>query len=148
MDRRDFIVKGCAACLSATAIAGLLSSCTPSQFVSGKLNENGILVNLDDFKINKAGRTSYRSFIVVRNESLQYPICLYRFSETDYSAVWMQCTHQGTELQVSGDYLQCPAHGSEFNNKGKIVNGPADKDLRSFPVRITANQIFIDLRKA
>jgi Rieske Fe-S protein len=148
MDRKDFIVKGCVACISATALSGLFSSCTASQFVAGKLNENGILVNRDDFKIKKAGKDSYRSFIIVRNDALQYPICLYRFSESEYSAVWMQCTHQGTELQVSGDYLQCPAHGSEFSNKGKIVNGPADKDLRSFPVTITNSQVFIDLRKA
>jgi Rieske Fe-S protein len=51
-------------------------------------------------------------------------------------------------LQSSGDYLHCPAHGSEFNNRGKVVNGPADKDLRIFPVTINNNQLFIDMRKA
>ena len=148
MDRRDFIVKTCAACLSASALAGLISSCTASQYVSGKLNDNGILVNPDDFKIKKGSREAYRSFIIVRNDALQYPVYLYRFGESDYSAVWMQCTHQGTELQSSGDFLQCPAHGSEFSNKGKVVNGPASKDLRSFPVTVINDQLFIDLRKA
>jgi Rieske Fe-S protein len=147
MDRRDFIAKGCAACLSAVSLSALVSSCTASQFISGKINENGIAVDTDDFKIKKNGKQAYHSFIIIRNESLQYPICLYRFNENEYAALWMQCTHQGTELQVSGDYLQCPAHGSEFNNKGKMVNGPADRDLRSFPVSITGNQLFIDLRK-
>jgi Rieske Fe-S protein len=148
MDRRDFILKSCGACLSATVLAGLIPSCSPSQYISGKMNDNGITVNTDDFKIKKEGRESYRSFIIVRNDALQYPIYLYRFNEDEYSAVWMQCTHQGTELQSSGDYLQCPAHGSEFNNKGKVVNGPANKDLRSFPVTVSNNQVFIDLRKA
>ena len=58
----------------------------------------------------------------------------------------MRCTHQGTELQASGDRLQCPAHGSEFDNKGTVKTGPADKALRSFPVTVSNNQLFIDLK--
>lgn len=147
MDRKDFIINSCAACLSVTVLSGLLSSCKATQYISGKLNNDGVLLNVEDFIIKSKGEKAYRSFIVVRNEALQYPICVYRFSESDYSAVWMQCTHQGTELLASGDYLQCPAHGSEFNNKGKVTNGPADQDLRNFPVIVNNNQIFIDLRK-
>ncbi len=133
--------------MSAAALAGLVSSCTPAQFITGKLNDDGILVNTDEFKTRKGGKETYRPYIIVRNEALQYPICLYRFSDTEYTALWMQCTHHGTELQVSGDFLQCPSHGSEFSNKGKMVNGPADTDLRSFPISISGNQLFIDLRK-
>jgi Rieske Fe-S protein len=58
----------------------------------------------------------------------------------------MRCTHQGTELQAAGDYLQCTAHGSEFDKEGRIKNGPADKNLRTFPVTMQDNQLFIDLR--
>jgi Rieske Fe-S protein len=147
MDRRDFIVNSCAVCLSATALSGLLSSCKSTQYISGRLNNDGVVVDADDFKITKKGKTEYRSFVIVRNDALQFPVCVYRFSETDYSAVWMQCSHQGAELQASGDYLHCPAHGSEFSNKGKVTNGPADKDLRTFPVVVNNNQLFIDLRK-
>jgi len=59
----------------------------------------------------------------------------------------MKCTHQGAELQASGDVLQCPAHGSEFNNKGLVKTGPADTNLRTFPVVVNNNELFIDLRK-
>ena len=55
--------------------------------------------------------------------------------------------HQGTEPQASGDFLQCPAHGSEFNNKAQVTNDSADNGLRTFPVIITNNELFIDLRK-
>jgi Rieske Fe-S protein len=71
----------------------------------------------------------------------------YPFAETEYTAVWMRCSHQGAELQASGDQLQCSAHGSEFSNKGKVTNGPADTDLRTFPVTVSNNELFIDLRK-
>lgn len=146
MDRRDFIINSCAACLSATVISGLLSSCKPIQYVSGKLNKDGLELDTNEFLITKNGKTTYHSFIIVRNEALQYPICVYRLNDKEYSALWMRCTHQGTELQASGDRLQCPAHGSEFTSRGKVSNGPADKNLRSFPITVNNNQIFIDLR--
>jgi len=59
----------------------------------------------------------------------------------------MRCTHQGAELQASGDVLQCAAHGSEFNNRGMVRNGPAISNLRTFPVTVSQDQVFIDLRK-
>jgi nitrite reductase/ring-hydroxylating ferredoxin subunit len=58
-----------------------------------------------------------------------------------------ECTHQGAELNASGDFLQCPAHGSELINKGKVKSGPSDKELRTFPVVISNEELFIDLRK-
>lgn len=146
MNRKDFIINSCAACLSATALSGLLSSCKSTQYISGRLNKDGVLLDTDEFKITRKGKTTYRSFIIVRNEALQYPICLYRFSDNEYSALWMRCTHQGTELQASGDRVQCTAHGSEFDNKGRVKTGPADKSLRTFPVSIFNNELFIDLR--
>jgi len=147
MKRREFLINSCAACLSFTALSTLLPACSPAKFVSGKLNENGLTVDGDSFLISQNNKKSYRSYIIVRNEELKYPICVYRFSDSEFTALWMQCTHQGTELQAAGNYLHCPAHGSEFNDKGKVFTGPADKDLRTFPVTVTNNELFIDLRK-
>jgi Rieske Fe-S protein len=146
MERRDFIKKSCTACLSAMAIVEMFSACTPTRYLTGELGKDGLTIDTSEF-ISK-GNNQNRSFIVVRNDALQYPICVYRINENEYKALWMQCTHQGTELQASGDRLQCPAHGSEFDNKGNVKNGPADRSLRSFPVTVSKNQIFIDLRAA
>ncbi len=148
MNRRDFIQKGCTACLSVTVMAGLLSSCGATHYIAGKLGKDGLMVPLDDFKTGKGPDAAFRSFIIIRNEALQYPICVYRFSQTDYSALWMRCSHQGAELQVSGDAMHCPAHGSEFNSKGQVTSGPAAQSLRSFPVTVSDTELFIDLRKA
>jgi len=148
MNRRKFIQTSCTACLSATALAGFIASCKTTKYISGKLGADGLYVNKDEFKLDKKGDENYRRFIIVRNEALQYPICVYRITDSEYRALWMQCTHQGTELLASGDSLQCPAHGSEFSNEGKITSGPADRDLRTFPVTVTQNELFIDLRKA
>jgi Rieske Fe-S protein len=146
MDRRKFIKNSCTACLSVTALAVVLPSCTSTRYISGKVGKDGLTVDTKEFISKENGKTTYRSFIIVRNEALQYPICVYRFSEKEYSALWMRCTHQGTELQASGDYLQCTAHGSEFDNKGTVKTGPADRNLRNFPVTVSNNQLFIDLR--
>lgn len=145
MNRKDFILKSCAACVGASSVAVLLSSCAATKFASGKLIKDGIVIDLKEFSLKE--KNKHRLYIVVRNDELLFPICVYRFSETDYSAVWMQCAHQGAELNVAGDYLQCPAHGSEYDNRGRVTSGPADRDLRTFPVTINNNQLFIDLRK-
>lgn len=147
MNRRDFIAKGCTACLATTVIASLLPSCASTRYISGNLGKDGLTINKDEFIIRQKGKTEYRSFIIIRNDALQYPICVYRFSDNEYSALWMQCTHQGTELQASGDFLQCPAHGSEFNIIGQVTSGPAVDNLRTFPLTITNTELFIDLRK-
>lgn len=118
-----------------------------TKYISGDLGKDGLTINKDEFKVAQKGGTAYSSFIIIRNDALQYPICLYRFKDDEYSALWMKCSHQGAELQASGDVLQCPAHGSEFDNKGGVTNGPAGTNLRTFPVTINNNEIFIDLRK-
>jgi len=146
MDRREFIKNSCTACLSATVIGAGLSSCNATRYISGTLGNDGLFIDPKEFVTKQNGKPVYRSFIIVRNDALQYPVCVYRFSDNEYSALWMRCTHQGTELQASGDRLQCTAHGSEFDNKGAVKTGPADKALRSFPVTISNNQLFIDLR--
>ena len=146
MDRRKFIKNSCAACLSATVLGSAISSCSSTRYINGTLGEDGLFVDTNQFINKQKSNESFHSYIIVRNDALQYPICIYRFNDTEYSALWMRCTHQGTELQASGDYLQCTAHGSEFNNKGTVKTGPADKNLRSFPVTVNNNQLFIDLR--
>ena len=147
MNRRNFIRSSCTACLSVSALPILISGCASLTNTTGKLVNDGLMLNLEDFKLNEKGSSAYRSFLIVRNEKLKYPVCIYRFSDTQFSALWMNCTHQGAELQASGEYLQCPAHGSEFNNMGVVTSGPADTNLRTFPVTVNGKDIFIDLRK-
>ena len=147
MKRRDFLKNSCTACLAITAVPLLVSSCSMLSNTTGKLKKDGLTLNTEDFKITDNGNIAYRSFLIIRNDALLFPICIYRFSDSQYSALWMKCTHQGAELQASGDYLQCPAHGSEFNNKGEAAKGPASSNLRTFPVSVNGNEIFIDLRK-
>jgi Rieske Fe-S protein len=132
------------ACLGGGVASLSLSGCATTHYVSGAIETNGITVLKSDF-INPKKQTN-RQFIIVLNDKLAFPIYLYRFSDTEYSAIWMQCSHQGNELQALGDQLHCPAHGSEFDNRGKVSQGPASHPLRSFAVKADGDNIFIDLR--
>ena len=132
--------------MSGSLMLTLLNSCSSTKITTANISGSNMIVPLKDFEIAKGGQKEFKKYIVVQNEKLQYPICVYRLDENNYQALWMRCTHQGTELQVFGDKLQCPAHGSEFNNHGQVGNGPADTALRIFPVTITDSQLKISLK--
>lgn len=134
------------ACMSGMGMSMLLQGCVSSKSLSGKIVADDLVIPVSDFETKNGNEIFYKKYIVVNNDLLQYPICVYRFNEKEYSALWMRCTHQGTELQVFGDKLQCPAHGSEFNNRGAVQNGPADNTLRTFAVKIENNQLKISLK--
>ncbi len=143
--RRGFVSKTCIACLGAGLFPSLLSSCRGTHYVSGILEGNGIAVSKSEFIYHKKDKAFIRKFIVVENDRLEYPVYLYRQTESQYKAMLMRCTHQGTELLASGDHLYCTSHGSEFNNEGQVITGPADDALRSFKVLIEGGQIIIYL---
>mgnify|MGYP003576647632 CR=1 FL=1 len=145
MDRREFTTT-CFMCLTGVVAVPMLSGCQSTFYTTGTLLPNGISVLKSDFSYVKKDKTLQRDYVIVRNESMEFPIYVYRFSEHDYSAMLMKCTHQGNELQASGDHLHCSAHGSEFNNRGIVAQGPAEDNLRTFKVTSEGDKIFIDLR--
>lgn len=109
------------------------------------MESNGLSVMRSEFTYMKKDQPLTRSYVIIRNDALEFPIYLYRFSDTQYSAVLMKCTHQGNELSASGDHLTCSAHGSEFTNRGAVAQGPAEKNLRTFDVRVAGEKILINL---
>lgn len=140
MKRKEFIVK-CGLCM--IGMPALLTSCAGTKYLAAPIEGDSLVVTLQSFVNEKDGRPL--KYIVAHNDKLEYPICVYRFSENEYKALLMKCTHQGTELQVFGDRLQCPAHGSEFTNTGAVQNGPADTPLRTFNISVLPESIKIKL---
>lgn len=144
MKRRTFVKASCISCASLSFLNMLLESCTPVKYVTGEIKRDGIFIDIKDFLTKE---NSYRSYVIVRNKILQYPICVYRTDNNTYNALYLKCSHQGAELQVSDNQLTCPAHGSEFDKLGLVTKGPAAQNLREFPVQIENEQLFIDLKK-
>jgi Rieske Fe-S protein len=146
MNRKDFIKTCGFACLGATAMASFLQSCMTFKTINGQITGDDLVVPLSNFEPDNDQNNKTRNYLVVTNSLLLYPICVFKLSEAEYSALWMRCTHQGTELQVFGSTLQCPAHGSEFDNQGGLMQGPAEKPLRTFPVKLETDQLKISLK--
>lgn len=147
MERRKFIQHTCICAIAGLAVGELLQSCTTFKYSAGTIKGSDLIVPLEDFVDRTGNETQFRKYVIAGNDLLKFPICIYRFSDTEYQALWTQCTHQGNELQVFGDKLECPAHGSEFDTHGNVQDGPADRALRSFPVRIDGEYLKISLKK-
>ena len=145
MQRREFLKASCLACMGGFAFSALLESCGTTNHINAAIKDSDLIIPISDFQYTKNNQHQFKKYLIVQNNSLQYPICVYRFDEKNYSALLMRCTHQGAELQVFGDKLQCPAHGSEFSSTGEVMSAPASVSLRKFPVIIEKNQIKISL---
>jgi Rieske Fe-S protein len=146
MNRKEFLHTCGLHCAGFAGLSFFLQSCGGTKYLTSPIVGSNLVVPVSAFKIEKEGAApTYRRYVVVQNDKLEYPICLYRSSPEQYEALHMQCTHQGTELQVFGERLQCPAHGSEFTPAGAVQNGPADQPLRKFPVTVESESIKISL---
>jgi len=119
-----------------------LSSCIPQHLVSGQIEKENLVLELEAFKYRK----KELSYLIVNNKQLKYPIVVFKDDDENFTALLMKCTHQGTELQVFGDQLQCPAHGSSFSKTGDVLSGPADDNLRMFNTQISGTQLHITLQ--
>lgn len=143
MNRKQFLKTCGLACIGSLA-ATSLQGCATSKLEDSVIESDNLVVPVANFGNDILG---YKRFIVLNNNLLKFPICVFRHAPNDFSALWMQCSHMGAELRVFGDTLQCPAHGSEFNNKGGVRTGPADNALRTFPVVVANGVIKISLKK-
>lgn len=146
IDRKEFIKKCGYACIGGLFIPSILQSCSSIKLiernrVNAEMEGSDLVVPVSSFD----NGDNKKLYIIVHHPKLNYPVCVYCFGEGDYSALLMACTHQGTELQVFGEKLECPAHGSEFDSKGLVENGPAEENLRSFPLRIENGMLKISL---
>jgi nitrite reductase/ring-hydroxylating ferredoxin subunit len=141
--RKEFIKTCGFACIGGGILGSFLAGCTSMKMINGVIAGSDLVVPVAAFHTKD---DTVRKYVTVHHEQLKYPVCVYRFSDTDYTALFMRCPHQGAELQVFGDRLECPAHGSEFNNKGVVQTGPADTNLRTFPVVVSGDQLKISLK--
>lgn len=124
----------------------LLEGCVSGNYVAQhSLQNNKLQISKSEFQTTEKNKVVSRKYLLVRPSTLNFPICLFRFSDQEYSALLMECTHRSCELHPQGDYLLCPCHGSEFSNKGVVQNPPAEQNLKSFAVTQDEHSIYIHL---
>ncbi len=146
MKRKEFIKTCSMLCLGGTAVATFLESCgTSLYFAQTLISENKIAIKKSEFISIVKDKTSQRKFVLVKHEKLQYPICVYRHNENEFTSLYTECSHRGCELKPNNTYLVCPCHGSEFTNKGIVQNPPAETNLKQFLTTTDNENIFIQL---
>ncbi len=146
MNRKEFIKTCCLVCIGGPVLAALLESCAGSfYYAKAHLDNNQIIINKAEFIKEVKEKTVQRKYVLVKSYKYGFPICIYKLSEEDYSALLLECTHRGCELEPQGDYLVCPCHGSEFSNQGLVQNPPATDKLKTFQVTADNENIYVQL---
>jgi nitrite reductase/ring-hydroxylating ferredoxin subunit len=63
-----------------------------------------------------------------------------------FSALSSTCTHQTCTITgFDSETYVCPCHGSRFDTSGRVLSGPANRPLRSFPTRFADGLLTITL---
>jgi len=142
----EFITTcGCAA-IGSVALAALLEGCgTANYYAIADFGSSRIAVKKSEFVDLSNGQSKERKYVLVKNDRMGFPICIYKQSVNEFTALYIQCTHKGCELQPNDNYLQCPCHGSEFSNRGAVQHGPAESNLKQFSVTTDNEIIYIHL---
>lgn len=67
----------------------------------------------------------------------------------EFFAIDNICSHSGGPLcegELRADTIECPWHGAQFNVRtGVAMCPPAPANVRSFPVEVRDNDVFIEL---
>ena len=85
---------------------------------------------------------------IVRFDHENKTFCIYKLEDGFY-ATDGKCTHEDVHLEdglVTDDEIECPMHQGIFNIKsGKALSPPACEDLKTYPVKVEDNKIYIQI---
>jgi Rieske Fe-S protein len=62
-----------------------------------------------------------------------------------FVALLTRCTHRGCQVDPQGTRLVCPCHGSEYDLDGAVLEGPAERPLRTYPAVREGDVVVVDL---
>lgn len=144
MKRNEFIKTCGSICLSTSAVAFLLQSCGAIHYAAYTKEGNILKLGRSEFIELKSGKVSERPFVIIKESSQLFPICIYKNGD-QANALLMQCTHQGCEVNPNPYSLVCPCHGSEFDTAGKVISPPAEDPLTTYQVTADESHFYIHL---
>lgn len=86
---------------------------------------------------------------VIRFDHGGRTFAIYRSPDDEYFATDGLCTHERAHLAdglVMDDVIECPKHNGRFSYKtGQAKGAPACVNLKTYPVKIAAGKVMIEL---
>jgi cytochrome b6-f complex iron-sulfur subunit len=143
MERRKFIKACCFTAVGLPVLATSLQSCESIRYASITRNSEQIIIAKSEFWEVKNGKKKNRSFVLLKDDNLDFPICIYKIEDDKFIASLLECTHRSCELNIGGGIYSCPCHGSEFSMTGKVLEGPAEQELKTFEIKTDEKNIYI-----
>ncbi len=145
MERRKFIKACCYTTIGLPLLGGVFQSCGAIYYASSTQEGDRLIVAKSEFWKIEDTKKINRPFVLIKREGIDFPICIYKIEEEKYIASLLKCTHRACELNVGGGIYSCPCHGSEFSITGKVLEGPADEDLKTFKIEIDNENLHLFL---
>ena len=131
--RREFLVK-------AAMLAGGLVLTLSAPLLGSAAAFEDVVVPIDDKSpLNKVGGSQVVASTVGK-------VIIVRTGDASFVAFSARCTHKGTTIgyDAASKHFVCPNHGSEWDGStGKVVQGPADNPLPSYPAKGTAASVTV-----
>ena len=134
MDRRAFL-RTLPAVSGGLAASGAAAGCAGATYLSPTRGPGTVSVDLAEAEA--------APWALVELAGSSRPLLLLRDGEGTWRALLARCTHRGCQPDPVGDRLVCPCHGSEFSLRGEVLEGPAERPLRSFPVRREGDRLVV-----
>jgi 3-phenylpropionate/trans-cinnamate dioxygenase ferredoxin subunit len=86
---------------------------------------------------------------VIRFDHGGVTIAVYRLEDDRFFATSGLCTHENVHLAdglVMGRIIECPKHNGRFDiPSGQAKGAPACINLKTYPVKLEAGRVFVDL---
>jgi len=85
--------------------------------------------------------------VLGKSPGMPDPIILVRADASTINAIDARCTHQGCIVGFNAvNYsLDCPCHGSSFELDGTIINGPAARQMTTYPTTFDGKTLTVQV---
>jgi Rieske Fe-S protein len=138
MHRREFVARCAAGCVG-LALAGCVSLVThPVPVTAGRVRLS-LAAYPELAKLDGAIR--------IQPDGMADPVYVLA-TAAGYRALSPICTHRGCTVDVSGERLVCPCHGSTYDREGRVLKGPAQRALATYPVTQAGDELLIEVGRA
>jgi nitrite reductase/ring-hydroxylating ferredoxin subunit len=151
--RREFCLRACeTASLIAlgAALSPLLSACKDDSVSANAPALPTIQASVSNNTITLTINANSPLAAVGSAALVQYSngsLLVAHTAQSTFVAVTAICTHQGCTITgFQNQQYVCPCHGSRFTTDGRVVQGPAQGSLRSYPTQFANDQLIITLQ--